>query len=224
MNTTNILLATTSLLIVVAFGLTFGGFSKKRNAPENQEEVAALKKEWEALQAERRALELAQMQATLPPPAPAAPVAAPAPLPVEPGTATTLDDSERSELEKKIKDLEDKTIALEEEVEIANADRNKTKIEQEMAAKRIAMALDMGTVVSANKETGFVIFKPSISAPNHQPGTVLSVRRNSGILGEIEIERLAENGQYVANMRPQVFAPDGYPDIMPGDTIIVNPN
>lgn len=223
MNTTNILLATTSLLIVVAFGLTFGGFSKKRNDPETQEEVAALRKEWESLQAERRALELAQMQAATPAPTPA-PVATPAPLPVEPGNATSLDDTERTELEKKIKELEDKALALEEEVEIANADRNKTKVEQEMAAKRIAMALDMGTVVSANKETGFVIFKPSASAPNHQPGTVLSVRRNSGILGEIEIERLAENGQYVANMRPQVFAPDGYPDIMPGDTIIVNPN
>ena len=223
MNTTNILLATTSLLIVVAFGLTFGGFSKSRENPENKEKIALLEKQIEAMEAETRAFELSQMQTSrsaTPPPSPSS-----ATLPIEPSTTTTaIDDSEREELEQRIKDLEEANKALESETQVAFEKQNKVKIEQELAAKRVKMALDMGKVVTANKESGLVIFDPSASSPNHQPGTVLSVRRNSGILGEIEIERLAENGQYVANMRPQVFAPDGYPDIMPGDTIIVDPN
>ncbi|MGB0145059.1 MAG: hypothetical protein ACPGJR_00885 [Akkermansiaceae bacterium] len=221
MTTTNILLAMTSLLIVVAFGLTFGGFSKDRNSSESKEEIAALRKEWEALQAENRALELSQTQALRAVPAP---VTTPAPISVTPSTANPLDDARIAELEKEIENLKDENDTLEQEMKIVTQPMNEAKAEQQRKAKRISMALDMGTVVTANKETGFVIFKPSLSAPNHQPGTILSVRRNSGILGDIIVERLAENGQYVANMKPQVFAPDGYPDIIPGDTIIVNPD
>jgi hypothetical protein len=218
MNTTNILLATTSLLIVVAFGLSFGGFSKNRKSSDSKAEMAELRKQWDEMQAERRAFELTQAQAMRP-----APVA-PAPLPVAPTAATPLDNTKLEELEDQIKDLQEENETLQDEMEIVTKPLNEAKAKQQMDAKRISMALDMGTVISANKETGFVIFKPSISSPNHQPGTVLSVRRNSGILGDIVVDRLAENGQYVANMKPQVFAPDGYPDILPGDTIIVNPN
>ena len=173
------------------------------------------------MQAERRAFELTQAQAMRP--LPPVPAVTPATLPVTPAV-TPLDDSERKELEDKIEDLEEEAIALKEEVDEANRERNEEKMKQQMAAKRISMALDMGTVVSANKASGFVIFKPSLSAPNHQPGTTLSIRRNSGILGEIIVERLAEDGHYIATMKPQVFAPDGYPSILPGDTVIVNPN
>jgi hypothetical protein len=48
------------------------------------------------------------------------------------------------------------------------------------------------------------------------------VRRNTGIIGTIQIDRLAETGEYVATMRPHGYSPDGYPDIQPGDTIIIN--
>jgi len=224
MNTTNILLATTSILIVVAFGLSFGGFSKETESPENQEEIALLKKEMEALEADRRAFELSQLRTSARIPETVSTVA-PAPLPVEPGTATTpLADDEREELQAEIDKLREDAEMLEKETEKVYKERNQIKIEQEMAARRVKMALTMGTVVIANKENGLVIFDPTSSAPNHQPGRILAVRRNSGILGEIQIKRLDESGQYVADMRPQVFAADNYPDIIPGDEIIVNPD
>ena len=224
MNTTNILLATTSLLIVVAFGLTFGGFSKKRNDPKNQEELALLKRQVEALEADRLASERNRIRAALP--TPAAPTVAPEPLPVAPtATSTTeLDNETIKELEDKIKELEDTTKGLTAENERLNEERDKERIKQQMQAKRIDTAFKMGTVLTANKEHGLVTFKPNPQAPNHQPGLILAVRRNSGILGKIQIKRLAENGDYVADMRPQPYAEDGYPNILPGDHIILEPD
>lgn len=220
MNTTNILLSTTAILIVVAFGLSFSGFSKKRDDPENQEKIEELARKLEEMEADRRALELSQLRAsqgsaflTM--------ENSPGPSSIDdlaPGeTSSDFDDTERAELENTIRDLEE---TLEEQTELINEERNRITEQQNAAAARVRMALDMGTVVSANKESGFVIYRPSESAPVYQPGKILSVRRNSGVLGEIQIDRLDPSGEYVATMRPQVFAPDGYPDIRPGDTII----
>jgi predicted RNase H-like nuclease (RuvC/YqgF family) len=220
MNTTNLLLATTSILIVVAFGLSFQGFSDKRDDPENQQKIQDLAEQLKEMEAERRALEISQLRATRDPlPLTEEEVAGASSIAsITPGEATSdLEDSERLELENTIKDLES---ALEEQTEQINEERNKIKEQQTAAARRVRMALDMGTVVSASKERGFIIYRPSDSAPTYQPGKILSVRRNSGILGEIQIDRLDPSGEYVATMRPQVFAPDGYPDIRPGDTII----
>jgi hypothetical protein len=86
------------------------------------------------------------------------------------------------------------------------------------------MAMDMGTVKSANKEQAIVIYEPSANAPSFQPSRILAIRRNTGIIGTIVIERLDASGQYIATMRPHGYSPDGYPDIQPGDTVIVDPN
>lgn len=220
MNTTNVLLGTTSLLIVVAFALSFQGFSKNRNSPDSKKEIELLEDEMAKIAAERRALELAQLRANAIIPEPTVETIAVAPT----TEVTELTDDERQELEDKIADLEKENEKREEELEEFYDERRKIKEEQMMAAKRVDMALDMGTVISANKEHAIVIFKPTPEAPTHQPGMILSVRRNSGILGEIQVDRLDSNGHYVATMRPQVFAPDGYPDILPGDTIILDPN
>jgi len=220
MNTTNILLATTSILILVAFGLSLKGFSDDRDDPDNREEFAQLKKEMEELEAERRAFELSQLRAAAPP---VSPVSDPEPIiddePLEaitPGSATTeLDESERSALEERIAELENGIQQQEEETEEEALYKKREKM--------ISMALDMGTVLSASKEHATVIYEPSRNSPNHQPGTMLAVRRKSGIIGEIEVDRLDASGKYVATMRPQDFTEDGYPDIRPGDTIIIDP-
>ena len=93
-----------------------------------------------------------------------------------------------------------------------------------MAAKKVQMAMDMGTVKSANKEQAIVIYEPSPNEPSFQPSRILAIRRNTGIIGTIVIERLDASGQYIATMRPHGYSPDGYPDIQPGDTVIVDPN
>jgi hypothetical protein len=215
MNTTNFLLGTTSILIVVAFAFSFGGFNEGRDSQASKDELAKLTDAIEQLAAENRALErnyartnprnntATSVSTTTPP----------SDLPIAPGPTTSDPDSESLG---KIKELEDKNRALEE--------RRQITIEQNMAAKKVQMAMDMGTVKSANKEQAIVIYEPSPNAPSFQPSRILAIRRNTGIIGTIVIERLDASGQYIATMRPHGYSPDGYPDIQPGDTVIVDPN
>lgn len=224
MNTTNILLGTTSLLIVVAFALSFGGFSKDRNSPESQEEMAELKETMEQMKAETEALRLRHLRATSPA---YTPPTTPPPLPIAPGPVAAQSDvnsEEMAALKAKIDALEKENDGLARENEEVFAQESEESIRQKMAAKRIDMAMDMGKVVSADKARAIVIYEPSAAAPGHQPGMVLAIRRNSGIVGTIVIDRQDPSGQYIATMRPHGYSPDGYPDIQPGDTIIRDPN
>lgn len=230
MNTTNFLLGTTSILIVVAFAFSFGGFKEGRDSQASKDELAKLTNAIEQLAAENRALERNYAR-TNRPSNPVTSVSTTTPsagLPIAPGPATSDPDSESlgkiKELEDKNRALEEKALALEEENDRANEERRQITIEQNMAAKKVQMAMDMGTVKSANKEQAIVIYEPSANAPSFQPSRVLAIRRNTGIIGTIVIERLDASGQYIATMRPHGYSPDGYPDIQPGDTVIVDPN
>jgi len=230
MNTTNFLLGTTSVLIVVAFAFSFGGFNEGRDSQASKDELAKLTNAVEKLAAENRALESNHLRANrLSNPATSVSTTTPpAGLPISPGPATSNPDPESlgkiKELEDKNRVLEEKALALEEENNRANEERRQITIEQNMAAKKVQMAMDMGTVKSANKEQAIVIYEPSANAPSFQPSRVLAIRRNTGIIGTIVIERLDASGQYIATMRPHGYSPDGYPDIQPGDTVIVDPN
>jgi len=234
MNMTNVLLGTTSLLLVVGLALTFGGFRKDRQGDSSKDEIAKLKEEIQKFDAEERAQELARLRASRPilPPV-ANPIPAPAPIPVAPAKpepAAISEDMQRiiDAQNDKIKTLENENEelavandAIEAENEDINEEKTKRRTEQSMAAFRIKNALAMGTITTATKENGLVIFTPSASA-NFQPGKILAVRRQSGIIGQIQIDRLDETGDYVATMRPHGYSPDGYPDIQPGDTVIIN--
>jgi hypothetical protein len=230
MNTTNFLLGTTSILIVVAFAFSFGGFKEGRDSQASKDELAKLTNAIEQLAAENRALERNYARTNRPsnPVTSVSTTTPPAGLPIAPGPATSDPDSESlgkiKELEDKNRALEEKALALEEENDRANEERRQITIEQNMAAKKVQMAMDMGTVKSANKEQAIVIYEPSANAPSFQPSRVLAIRRNTGIIGTIVIERLDASGQYIATMRPHGYSPDGYPDIQPGDTVIVDPN
>jgi hypothetical protein len=230
MNTTNFLLGTTSILIVVAFAFSFGGFNEGRDSQASKDELAKLTNAIEQLAAENRALERNYARTNRPsnPVTSVSTTTPPAGLPIAPGPATSDPDSESlgkiKELEDKNRALEEKALALEEENDRANEERRQITIEQNMAAKKVQMAMDMGTVKSANKEQAIVIYEPSANAPSFQPSRVLAIRRNTGIIGTIVIERLDASGQYIATMRPHGYSPDGYPDIQPGDTVIVDPN
>lgn len=231
MNMTNVLLGTTSILLVVGLALSFGDFTTGRSSDSSKEELAKLKAEIERLDAEERAMQLARLRATSAPLIPVAPV--PAPIPVAPTTtepAPISEDMQRvidaqnekiADLESEREELTAAKDAQEAEIEEINKEKTERRTDQTMAAFRVKNALAMGTVTAADKTNAMVIFTPSGSA-SFQPGKVLAVRRNSGIIGEIEIDRLDETGEYVATMRPHGYSPDNYPDIQPGDTIILN--
>ena len=100
--------------------------------------------------------------------------------------------------------------------------REKTKAaqRQERDAQRVTNALLMGNVSAFKKDWAWLSFSPTDSA-NFQPGQELGIRRNSGILGRITIDRF-EGDQYVANVKENAYA-GGIPDIVEGDEIIVIP-
>jgi len=235
MNITNVLLGTTSILLVVGLALSFGDFRVSRVSDSSKEELAKLKAEIETLDAQERAMELARLRT--PPSFPISPApVTPAPIPVAPSPggkpAPISEDMQRiidaqndkiADLETEKEELAAAKDAQEAEIEEINKEKTERRTDQTMAAFRVKNALAMGTVTAADKANAMVIFTPSATAVNQfEPGKILSVRRNSGIIGEIQIDRLDETGEYVATMRPHGFSPDGYPDIQPGDTIIIN--
>ena len=230
MNTTNILLGMTCILLVVGFAFSFGGFTQSRDSDANKEEVAELRAELEKMDAEDRAFELSRLRAISTPylpPAPVEPIPEPVakvePAPISPDMEAIIKSQQDKidALENENADLAVENTTLETENEEIFEEKKENQDEQRMAAFRVKNALTMGTVTSASKSNALVIFTPSGTA-NFQPGRILAVRRNTGIIGKIEIDRLADSGEYVATMRPHGYSPDGYPDIQPGDTIIID--
>ena len=167
MNTTNFLLGTTSILIVVAFIFSFGGFNEGRGSQASKDELAKLTDAIEQLAAENRALERNYARTNRPnnPATSVSTTAPPAGLPVAPGPATSNPDSESlgkiKELEDKNRALEEKALALEEENDRANEERRQITIEQNMAAKKVQMAMDCLLYTSPSPRDGLLSRMPS---------------------------------------------------------------
>ena len=231
MNTTNILLGATSLLLVVAFALSFGGFNKNRNSDDSKNEHAkiAAAYEEELRRAEEMRLNSLRRIPTYTPPSiiPPIPVAQPEASPA----VAEIDE----ETKRRIKELEEQNLALKTQAEESEAEAELAKREteavlvdksevQQMNEQRgflVRNAMEMGVVTEASKEYGQVFFRPADNASaTFQPGRILSIRRNDGIVGDIEIDRL-EGNIYVASMRPHGYSPDGLPDIKSGDAVII---
>ena len=239
MNSTNLLLGMTCILLVVGFALSFGGFSQSRGSASDQEELAQLKADIQRMDAEDHALEVSRLRnLRVPTKSIAEPISSPLPIAPAPVKADPLTEQMKdiiSALEVKNQALEEETESLEDQKDNLMADKETLEKENEdfmaektearkqnsMAAFRIKNALTLGTVTSSDKSNALVIFTPN-STQSFQSGRILAVRRNSGIIGQIQVDRLAETGEYVATMRPHGYSPDGYPDIQTGDTIIID--
>lgn len=234
MNLTNFLLATTSLLLVVAFALSFGGFTKNINSDASTSQRDEIKAKIAQAEEEARRLELAALRRQnsitpsyiAPATTQAAPIIAPSPV-VEPTPIAQTDqdllDSLTQQLgdaTSRIEELEDENMGHESEIEEIHAERTERRTQTNMEAFKIRNATTMGTVKSANKENALVIFSPSPTAPALENGAIYAVRRNDGIIGKVRLDRHDITGDYVATMRPHGYSADGYPDIQPGDTII----
>ena len=232
MNTTNILLGITSLLLVVAFALSFGNLNKNSKSDSANEEYEALRTEIAAakLAQEKMQLEILRSNSVA--------SATPAPTPVittpAPTETAPLSEDLKSKLEARIEELQKEKSELvddkekaerkaevnEKEAMIVLGDKRKAAQRQERDARRVTNALLMGTVSAFKKEWAWLSFAPTDSA-NFQPGQELGIRRNSGILGRITVNRL-EGNQYIADVKENAYA-GGIPDIVEGDEIIVVP-
>lgn len=230
MNITNLLLATTSILILVAFILSFGNFKRDSSSDDSRKQREELILELAKIRAENNALREASLhQAPSPPvqivPATSAPAAAPTPA------TTELSDEQARQIEELQNQLEEEREnneaatqkALQAEEETLYFMREKTREEQREKRKqnRIRIALKMGTVDTVNTEYGFITFNP-VGGMIFQPGQKLGIRRQSGVLGQIKIDR-QEGVQYVANLIPNPYA-GGLPPVTIGDELIRLPD
>jgi|GEM_PF-5495508 len=86
-------------------------------------------------------------------------------------------------------------------------------------ARLVANASLMGSVVEYAPEDGFVVIR-SLNSNNVVEGARLSIRRKSGIIGQLEVTRIIDDGQAIADVIPTTFL-GGDVDIKTGDELII---
>lgn len=221
MNTTNILLATTSLLILAAFVLSFENFKKGTSGDQAELDYAKLRAELDALKSETRLINEMRRAAIYQSPAPTTTVDTP---PVEPATSglTQEQQDEIDRLKEQLAEQKAETELYEKEAAHFNEEKTREQQREERKQNRVRMALKMGTVDVVNTEYGFLSFTPD-NQMTFQAGDILGIRRHSGILGRVRVSR-QDGEQYVADIQPNAYATSGLPEVRGGDELIKLPD
>ena len=233
MNMMSVLLGATGLLLLAALVLSFGTMNKDSGSKGSQAELSQLRSEIERLNAAEDELRLLQQQQFLASNPPAAP--APAPTP-GPDAAAAIEEANRiAALAAENAALKNENDALRDDVEttekkaqvykdeagfIAQRDLEQHDLDQRRA-RVIREALLIARLTEWSKDDGFAVI--TIERPeNVQEGSVLAVRRNTGIIGQVRISGMYESGQAVADPIPATFIGGGV-DLQPGDELIIPP-
>jgi cell division protein FtsB len=247
MNMITVLLGATGLLLVVAVALSFGAM----NNHTDKAEVARLKAEIAALQVQEQQLAAPGALLTLHPTplalAPAAPVGLdssgspapnPAPFAVPPNNDDVPpigDEAAIAKLEQEIRDADQKFAELALKTEGVELENKVLKQEQDLIsnptikadrknrarASTIRAALLQARVVQW-AEDGFAVI--DVHRDDLQVGTILAIRRQTGIYGQLVVDKLyPEEGQAIANPVKGTFPTGGKPDVQPGDDLIIPP-
>lgn len=217
MNMMSVLLGATGLLLVAALILSMRSMS----SGSDSKEIAALRAEIEQLNAaERELTRLRQGEARTPP----------TPTPTEVADANRIaEDAARiaaleEELAEKAREAEDAAqkadMFRDEAGVIAEREAEKTD-DDSRRARIIREALLIATVTEYSAEDGFAVLNIQ-RHDNAQEGSTLAVRRNSGIIGQVQISSLYPDSQAVADPLPGTFL-GGEIDIKPGDELIIPP-
>jgi len=227
MDTIKILLSATVALLLAAVVLSWQRMQEGvANAPPDDlarvdAQIQQLKVEQQRLDAERQ---LRTLRAATPP----ATNANTNTVPPDQPAATATDRT--TELEQRLREAEEKAAKLERDKNVARdeagliAQRDLEKRDKELRrARLIKQALLIATVTEyvENPDVGsFAVIR--VDRPESvEPGTILDVRRNTGVLGKLKVGEL--NGtEAIANPIPESFM--GNPiDIRPGDELILPP-
>ena len=244
MNMITVLLGATGLLLVVAVALAFGTM----NNHTDKAEVARLKAEIAALQVQEQQFAALARGAKFPDPtAPAAPAGLdssgspapnPAPFVVPPNNDDVLligDEAAIAKLEQEIHDADQKFAELALKAEGVELENKVLKQEQDLIsnpaikadrknrvrASTIKAALLQARVVQW-ADDGFAVIE--VHRDDLQVGTILAIRRQTGIYGQLVVDKLyPEEGQAIANPVKGTFPTGGEPDVQPGDDLIIPP-
>ena len=219
MDTMKLLLGATVALLLGALAMSWQGMNNgiKNTSPDEiarlKKQVAELRQEQDNLQLERH---LQQLKATTPPPAPAANAAEIEALKAQ----SEANKLALAQLEAdKDKAKRDAKVAQDEEGLLSQRDLEKGDAELRRA-RMIGEALLIGKVKEYVEDAqfgGFITFE--IAMPEQvQVGTILAIRRKTGILGKLKVSDVSAEGG-IANPLP------GFGPIQPkvGDEIILPP-
>ncbi len=217
MNTITILLGATLALLLAAVVLSFQGMKEGvRNAP--QEEIARLQTQLDQLRLEQERLDMEKQLQQVP----SNPM---------PESATPSDmEKMRAELaakEKEIAGLAEEKAEAEKKADTYRDEagfiggRELEKNDNELRrARMIRDALLIGKVSSyiANAEVGNFLTIDVVMPEQVQPGVILAIRRNTGILGQVKVSDVTVEGA-IANPMP------GFGPVEPqaGDELIIPP-
>jgi hypothetical protein len=221
MDTMKILLGATIALLIGALALSLQGMREGvRDTPPD--EIARLKQQVDELRADRERLQLEREIQQLRSAAPQqAPVAA----------ASAEMDAMRAELAAK------EAALVQIEAEKARAERDASVYQEEAGqigremiekgdndlrrSRLIKDALLMGRVLqyAEDPEMGDFVVLEILMPENIQPGTILAIRRNTGVLGQLRVADISPEGA-IANIMP------GFGSIkpQPGDELILPPH
>ncbi len=224
MDTMKILLGATIALLIGALALSVQGMKDGvRNTPPDElarlkEQIRELQFDKERLQLEREIQQLRSgagqtVAATAPAPNPAAEMEA---MRAE---LAAKEEALRAIEEEKSKAERDAQVYKDEAGEIGRRELEKNDSELRRA-RLIKDALLMGRVVQyqADPEIGDFVTLEILMPDAVQPGTVLAIRRNTGILGQLKVSDVSPEGA-IANIMP------GFGQVKPepGDELIFPP-
>jgi len=222
MNMMSVLLGATGLLLVAALILSMGSM----NSGSDAKEIAELRAQIKELNAAER--ELAVLRQS-PSPTAVPPEPTPfAPDPIEEANRQAEDAARIAALEAELaeatgdaEDIAKKADILEEEASLLTTRAVEKTDKEGRRARIIQEALLIATVTGYSLEDGFAVL--NIQRPdNAQEGTKLAVRRNLGIVGQLQISKLYPNSEAIADPLPGTF-PGGSIDLKPGDELIIPP-
>ena len=223
MNMMSVLLGATGLLLVAALILSFGSMNRDVKDEPSQQEIATLRSEVEVLRAAEGELRLLRHQkssstAILSNQSASSIAKANSQAALAAENAILKDELETAKTEAAVQ--ADQVAIYKDEVEVVTQHQVEANDRSQRQARIIKEALLIATVTEWSPGDGFAV----LSVQRHesaQEGTVLAIRRNTGIIGQLKISSLYNDGA-VADPIPGTFL-GGSLDIKPGDQLIIPP-
>jgi hypothetical protein len=225
MNMMSVLLGATGVLLVAALALSFGSLNTGLGKDSTKDEIALLRAEVQAIRQQEDTLQALRHGKTVVPPPPVTTFVPPV-LPSHTAEDDAILAAQNDALKEQIENLEEQVADSEKKVDVYRDEAGfigQTILENnnsdQRRARLVREALLIATVTEWAEAEGFAVI--TIQRPDLvQEGSILGIRRNNGVLGQVQISQIYEGGQATAD--PHLF-PGGLVDIQPGDELIVPP-
>jgi hypothetical protein len=222
MNMMSVLLGATGVLLVAALALSFGSLNTGLGKDSTKDEIALLRAEVQAIRQQEDTLQALRQGKTIAPTSPVTTFVLPSHTAEDDAILAAQNDALKEQiesLEEQVADSEKKADVYRDEAGFIGQTILENNNSDQRRARLVREALLIATVTEWAEAEGFAVI--TIQRPDLvQEGSILGIRRNNGVLGQVQISQIYEGGQATAD--PHLF-PGGLIDIQPGDELIVPP-